>query len=178
MPHRYPQEAVLRDGRRVMLRPFTANDTDILYQFFQHLPDGTRRFAWERIEDRAVVEAWGSNLDYDKTFPLLAVQGRRVVADATLHFRDCGPLRLVGRVKWLIDPEFRGVGLGMLMVNHFIDKAKAEGLRHLVCMLISDLEADAVAVLASLGFEATVFPGYGTDPDGQQHDMTKMVLKL
>ena len=178
MPQRYPQEAVLRDARRVMLRPFTANDTDALYQFFQQLTESTRRFAWDRIEDRVVVETWAQNLDYDKTFPLLAVHGKRVVADATLHYRDSGPLRLVGRIKWLIDPEFRGVGLGALMVNHFIDMAKADGLRHLVCMLISDLEADAVTVLESLGFKATVFPGYGTDPDGQQHDMTKMVLKL
>jgi len=178
MPHRYPQEATLRDGRRVLLRPFKASDTDALYEFFQHLPTETRRFAWNRIEERAVVEGFAQNLDYDRTFPLLALYGRRVVADATLHFRDHGPLRLVGRIKWLIDPEWRGVGLGTLMVNHFIDLAKSDGLRHLACMLISDLEADAIQVLAGLGFQATVLPGYGTDPDGKQHDMTHMVLKL
>ena len=178
MAHRYPQEAVLRDGRRVMLRPFNANDGEALYQFFQHLPDATRRFAWDRIEDRALVDSWAQNVDYDKTFPLLAMVGRRIVADATLRFRSHGPLRLAGRIKWLIDPEFRGVGLGTLMVNHFIDMAKTDGLRHLVCLLISDLEADAVTVLAGLGFKATVLPGYGTDPDGHQHDMTQMVLKL
>ena len=38
MPHRYPQEAVLRDGRRVLLRPFAEKDVDALYEFFQHLP--------------------------------------------------------------------------------------------------------------------------------------------
>jgi len=178
MPHRYPQEAALRDGRRVLLRPFKADDTDALYDFFQQLPKETRRFAWERIEERSVVEGFAQNLDYDRTFPLLALDGRRVVADATLHYREHGPLRLVGRIKWLIDPKYRGVGLGTVMVNHFIDLAKADGLRHLVCMLISDLEADAVTVLEGLGFKATVFPGYGTDPDGNQHDMTKMVLKL
>src|SRR5262245_7007900 len=116
MPHRYPQEAALRDGRRVLLRPFKATDTDALYEFFQHLPADTRRFAWARIEDRATVEGFAQDLDYDRVFPLLALDGRRVVADATLHYRDHGPLRLVGRVKWLIDPAFRGVGLGTLMV--------------------------------------------------------------
>jgi hypothetical protein len=45
-------------------------------------------------------------------------------------------------------------------------------------MLISDLEADAVEVMTSLGFKAYVVEGYGTDPDGGQHDMTKLVLKL
>ena len=28
------------------------------------------------------------------------------------------------------------------------------------------------------GFQGYTIPGYGTDPDGNQHDMIKMVLKL
>lgn len=178
MPNRYPLEAALRDGRRVLIRPFEAKDTDALYQFFQNLPEESRRFAWDRIDDRALVESWGRNLDYEKAFPLLALDGTRVVADATLHRRPGGPLRLVGRVKWLLDPEYRGAGLGTLLVQQFINHARANGLRHLTCMLISDLEADAVKTLEGLGFDSFVIPGYGTDPDGNQHDMTKLVFRL
>ena len=35
--------------------------------------------------DRAVVERWGVELDYEKVMPLLALDGKRIVADATLH---------------------------------------------------------------------------------------------
>lgn len=178
MPNRYPQEAALRDGRRVLIRPFTGRDTDALYDFFRRLPEETRRFAWDRIDDRSLVESWGRNLDYGKAFPLLAVNGSRVVADATLHRREGGPLRLVGRIKWLLDPEYRGAGLGTLLVHQFINHARANGLRHLTCMLISDLEEDAVRTLEGLGFDSFVVPGYGTDPDGNQHDMTKLTLRL
>ncbi|HKI05750.1 MAG TPA: GNAT family N-acetyltransferase [Thermoanaerobaculia bacterium] len=178
MAIRYPQEAVLRDGRRLLVRPFTANDVDALYEFFLHLSPEVRRFAWDRIDNRSLVESWGREQDYSKVLPLLAFDGRRVVADATLHRRQGSPLRLVGRVKWLIDPEYRGAGLGTLLVNNFIDTARLDGLRHLTCMLISDFEADAVQTLKDLGFEGYTIPGYGTDPDGNQHDMIKMVLKL
>lgn len=176
--HRYPQEVVLRDGRRLLVRPFTANDIDPLYDFFMRLPDEVRRFAWDRIDNRSLVESWGNELDYARVLPLLAWDGRKIVADATLHRRDSSPLRLVGRVKWLIDPDYRGAGLGTALVNDFIDIARADGLRHLTCMLISDSEADAVATLKNLGFDGYTIPGYGTDPDGNQHDMIKMVLKL
>ena len=44
-------------------------------------------------------------------------------------------------------------------------------------MLISDLESDAIETLTTLGFKTYIVPGYGTDPDGGQHDMTKIVLK-
>jgi GNAT superfamily N-acetyltransferase len=178
MTERFPQEAVLRDARRVLVRPFTGHDTDSLYEFFQRLPAEVRRFAWDRIDSRALVDSWGRELDYDKVLPLLALDVRKVVADATLHRRHGGPLRLVGRIKWLIDPEYRGAGLGTMLVNTFISIAKHDGLRHLTCMLISDLEADAVKTLSELGFDKYPVPGYGTDPDGNQHDMVKMVYRL
>ena len=96
----------------------------------------------------------------------------------TLHRREGGPLRLAGRIKWLIHPEYRGIGLGTMLVNNFITVARQQGLRHLNCMLIEDLEADAVRTLTELGFEGHSFAGYGTDPDGGAHDMVKMVLTL
>ena len=178
MPHRYPQEAALRDGRRVLLRPFAEKDVNALYDFFHRMPVEYRRFAWDNVDNRALVEEWGRNIDYDKVFPLIALDASRVVADATLHMREGGPLRLVGRIKWMLDPEFRGAGLGTSLVNHLVRIARERGLRHVSCMLISDLEADAVQTLEGLGFKSYLQEGYGTDPDGNQHDMTKLVLKL
>jgi GNAT superfamily N-acetyltransferase len=178
LPHRFPEEAVLRDGRGVLLRPMNERDTDGLYDFFHRMPASHRRFAWDQVDNRTLIEGWAQNIDYAKAFPLLAAVGNRIVADATLHRRRGGPLRLVGRIRWMIDPEFRGVGLGTIMVNHLIDIARDHGLRHVSSLLISDLEADAVQTLTTLGFKSSVLPGYGTDPDGNQHDMTMLVLKL
>lgn len=178
MPERFPMEAALRDGSRVLLRPLRREDTSALYDFFQHLPPESRRFAWDDVGDRDLIESWGTNLDYDKVFPLLALDGTRIVAEATLHRRKGGPLRLVGRVKWMIDPDYRGRGLGRVLVQEFVRIAAHRGLRHLVCMLISDLEKDAVTTLEELGFEGHTIAGYGTDPDGAQHDMVMMVLKV
>ena len=178
MPQLYPQEAALRDGRRVLLRPFTARDVDPLYDFFHRMPVEYRRFAWDNVDNRSLIETWGREVDYGKVFPLLALDNQRIVADATLHTRKGGPLRLVGRIKWMIDPQFRGAGMGTVLVQQLINIARERGLRHVNAMLISDLEADAVRTLEGLGFKSYVQEGYGTDPDGNQHDMTKLVLKL
>jgi GNAT superfamily N-acetyltransferase len=178
MPNRYPQELALRDGRRVLLRPFVSTDTQGLWEFFQRLPEATRRFAWDRIDSRDLIESWGRTIDHSKVFPLLAVDHGKIVADATLHRREGGPLRLVGRIKWLIETEWRGAGLGTLLVNQFINIARENGLRHLSCMLISDLEKKKIETLLGLGFRKTELPKYGTDPDGAQHDMSFMVLSL
>ena len=55
----YPQEAVLRDGKRLLIRPFAEHDTPALYEFFENLSVGVRRFAWDNVLDRALVEASG-----------------------------------------------------------------------------------------------------------------------
>lgn len=176
-PH-YPQQAALGDGRIVTLRPFEEGDVDALYDFFQRLPETTRRFAWDRIDLRSTVEGWARSIDYARVFPLLALDGNKIVADATLHRRQNGPLRLSGRIKWLIDPEYREVGVGSFLVNRLIDTAERGGLRHVSCLLISDLEADAVEKLTELGFESYEIPAFGTDPDGGSHDMTNLVFRL
>ena len=178
MPHRFPQELALRDGRRVLIRPFTENDTRALWEFFQRLPADVRRFAWENIDDPQVVKQWGRNVDYQKVLPLLAFDGSTVVADATLHRRQRGPLRRAGRLKWLLDPDYRGLGIGTSMVNTFISIAREQGLRHLTTLLVADFEADAVATLRDLGFDELALEGYGTDPDGGIHDMVKLVMSL
>lgn len=178
MSDRFPQEVVLRDGRRVLIRAFAQSDTADLYHFFQRLPADVRRCAWDNIDDRALIEAWGRNIDYSKVLPLLAINGHHIVADATLHCRDRGPLRLVGRIKWLIDPDYRGQGLGTTLVNNFISVARDYGLRYLSCMPIAELEADAICTLSDLGFEKYQIAGYGADPDGRAFDMVKLVLKL
>jgi GNAT superfamily N-acetyltransferase len=175
---RFPMQTVLRDGRSVRVRPFGSGDAGSLHAFFQRLPGSVRRFAWDAIEKRSLIDSWATNIDYGKAYPLLAFDGSRVVADASLHRRDFGPLRLVGRIKWLIDPEYRGVGLGATLVNLLMDTARERGLRHLTCMLISDLEQDAIDVLTPLGFTEYKIPGYGADPDGNRHDMSKLVFSF
>jgi GNAT superfamily N-acetyltransferase len=162
----------------VLIRPFTARDCDALFEFFQRLPAEVRRFAWDNVDDRSVIERWGRELDYSRVLPLLALDGNRIVADATLHRRDRGPLRLAGRIKWLLDSDYRTVGLGTTLVNDFISIARRHGLRHLTCMLVSELETEAIATLRELGFQEYAITAYGTDPDGNQHDMVKLVLKL
>jgi len=178
MPIQFPQEAGLRDARRVIIRPFTPHDADALHAFFRSLPESIKRGAWDRIEAREVVDSWVQDMDHEKAVSLLALDGTQIVADATLHYRRYGPLRRVGRLKWLIDPAWYGIGVGVALITNFIQMARDNGLRRLTCMLMDHLEDESRATLTRMGFKEYRLPGYGTDPDGQQCDMIKLVLEL
>jgi len=178
MSIRFPQEAHLRDERRLLIRPFAEGDVSAVWEFFNRLPVPIRRYAWDDFERRETVEAWARDLDYDKAVPLLAMDGDKVVGEARLTYRDGGPLRLVGRIQWLLEPEYRGAGLGTLFVNDFMTMARDSGLKHLTCMLFPDLDEAAMVTLQNLGFESFPIPRYGVDPDGNQKDVVKMVIEL
>lgn len=178
MSIRFPQEAHLRDERRLMIRPFTEADVAALWEFLSNLPPEARRCAWEDFEHADTVVEWARNLDYDKAVPLLAIDGTKVVGEARLVYRDSGPLRLAGWIQWLLHPDYRGAGLGTLLVNDFITMARESGLRHLTCMLTPEYEGDAMDTLRRLGFTSIELPKYGTDPDGEPTDMVKMILEL
>lgn len=174
----FPHEAGLRDARRVTLRPFRPDDADDLYALFQSVPDSVRRNAWDRIDRRDVVNSWAREIDHESVSSILALDGRRVVGDATLHYRAHGPLRHVGRVKWLVHPDYEESGLGQVFVNTLVQMARDNGLKHVTRMLIAGLEDQAVATLRALAFEQYVIPGYGTDAEGNTRDMIKMVLRI
>ena len=57
--------------------------------------------------------------------------------------------------------------------------AEADAIRH-VCERAGTVERtnwqDAIDVLKPLGFEEYLIPGYGVDPDGSTHDMSKLVF--
>ena len=178
MPDHFPCELGLNDGSRVLLRRLSEPDGPALFDFFQRLPAGLRRLSWDDVDNRQVVESWAQNIDIESTLPLVAIDGSKIIADATLHYRDRGPLRLVGRVRWFIDPEYRGRGLAASLAGRLITVARENGLRFLSCMLATDFEASDVKALESRGFVAVHFPKYGTDPDGEPADLTYLTREL
>ena len=102
MPTRYPQEAVLRDGRRLLVRPFTENDVDSLYEFFLHLPPEVRRFAWDRIDNRVPGRELGPRARLLEGAAAARLGRQGVVADATLH-RRAGQPPAPGRPRQVAD---------------------------------------------------------------------------
>jgi GNAT superfamily N-acetyltransferase len=178
MSDHVPCEVGLKDGTRVLVRRLAQSDGAALYAFFQRQPVELRRLAWDDVDNRDLVEAWARDVNYESTLPLIAVDGTKIIADATLRYRERGPLRLVGRVRWFIDTEYRGRGLGTSLANRLITVARENGLRFLSCMLSTRLESRDIEILTERGFAATHFPGYGTDPDGAPEDMTYLVCKL
>jgi RimJ/RimL family protein N-acetyltransferase len=123
---------LLKDGRRVLIRPSKASDVRSLQELFYAMSkeDVYTRF-FERLDALAVSEAEHlCNVDYEKEMSFFAVTGDREneeIVGSGCYFVD--PSTNLAEVAYMIRPGWQGVGLGTLLQRQMVEYAKAKGLR-------------------------------------------------
>ena len=148
MSIRFPQEAHLRDERRLIIRPFTEGDVEALWEFFNRLPLPVRRYAWEDFEHRETVERWARDLDYDKRVPLLALDGDNGGRRGAPHVPRRRPPAARGTHPVAArTPTTAAPASAPCFINDFMTIARDSGLKHLTCLLYPDLDEAAVVTL-------------------------------
>ncbi|MBF8278661.1 MAG: putative GCN5-related N-acetyltransferase [candidate division NC10 bacterium] len=174
----YPKKVRLQSGTSVTIRPMVKEDADKLYAFFSRVPREDRLFLRDDVSIRDVIDSWTQELDYRKVLPLVAEVGGNIVGDATLHRRTFGWTSHVGKVRLVIDKDYRGKGLGTVLIEELIDIAKKAGLEQLVAELISD-QTGALSAFKRLGFEKeAVFFNYVKDQMGEERNLVVMIKNL
>jgi ribosomal protein S18 acetylase RimI-like enzyme len=174
----FPSEIELKDGLRCVLRPLQAGDETAFHEFFQAVPEKERMFIKHRVTQPEIVRNWCQNIDLGRNFPLLALDGARIVGDATLHQQLGGWKRHIGRVSVLVHPGYRGRGLAKALVTQILEIARRSGLEKVEAEFIGDQEA-AIRVFSLLGFTQLLrLPEYVKDMQTVTHDYVLMGLDL
>ncbi len=164
---RYPKE--ITGGLK--LRPMEASDESALLSFFKRIPVDERQLFKDDVTQIPVIQGWIRNLDYTNILPLLAFEGPRVVADATLHRDRRGWARHVAKVRVTLDPDFRRRGLARALVQEFIDLAKSLKIAILQAEIL-DVQREARQLFEDLGFRGVAtLPQQAIDLAGRVHDI-------
>jgi acyl-CoA hydrolase/GNAT superfamily N-acetyltransferase len=126
------REAVLKDGRKVSIRPSRASDVRALQDLFYTMnrEDVYTRF-FQRLEALAVPEAEHlCNVDYENEMAFLAVIGEREnekVVGSSCYFLN--PSTNLAEVGFMIRSDWQGTGLGTALQRRMTEYAKTRGLR-------------------------------------------------
>jgi ribosomal protein S18 acetylase RimI-like enzyme len=175
----YPKEITLRDGTKAAIRPLKSDDTEALFELFKDMSPASRRFVYDDVTKKSVIEGWCKNLHYESVLPLVVVVGKKIVADATLHRRNFGPMHHLGRIRIVVKEEFLGKGISTLLVSEMIDIANKSKLVGLTCMLVEKEEGAAIEALEALGFKkSSPLINYVIDPEGKTYNAVIMVKSL
>jgi len=156
---------------QILLRPMTADDESGLVGLFKRIPVEERQYFREDVTQPAVIRGWIRNLDYRRVLPLLAFQGERVVADATLHRDTGGWSRHLGKVRLTLDPEFRRQGLSRLLIQEFLELSTSLDVAILEAEIL-EAQTDAASLFEEMGFQCVAtLPQHAIDLSGRVHDL-------
>src|SRR5664279_1860725 len=137
----FPKTIGLRNNWQCSLRPLRSDDEKKFHQFFLEVPESERMFIKHRVTEQDVIREWCRNIDLGRNFPLLAVEGGKIIADATLHQQLGGWKRRIGRVSVLVHPKYRGRGLARALISEILTIGRSVGLEKVEAEFIGDQEA-------------------------------------
>ncbi len=167
----------LRDGVRVLIRPLTREDKEMLVEFFKHVSDEDLRYVRHNVRDRSVIEQWCDDLDYNRVLPLLAIVKDRIVGSASLHYFE-GPKRHIAEYRLFLSRDYRQRGLGMKMTRAIIDMARKQDVRIIVGEIIAE-HTKVIRAFEELGFKTQcMLEDYFMFPDGDTCDVALLTLYL
>ena len=176
----YPKTFMLLDETRVVsVRPLQAGDKVHLLDFFKRIPEEERFYLKENVTSPEVIRAWTANIDFGRVIPIIALDGDRIVADATLHRSRAAARCHVGEIRVVVDPDYREVGLGRRLIRELLDTAAELGLHRVTFELVAGREKPAINAAHSVGFlQVAVLPERIQDFWGNNQDLVLMDMSL
>jgi L-amino acid N-acyltransferase YncA len=180
--HGYPRPLILKNGEEVWLRPLDCQaDEERLLDFFARVPDEDRWYLENNVADQEIVRHYLLRYHPERMLPIVALdEMERIVGKATLNrYPNPGARSHIGRIRVVVDLEFRGQRLGTYLLLDMIQLAMNLGLRLLITEYIKGVEDKAIRAARKLDFfEQAVLPDYAKDSRGNNYDLAIMVKRL
>ena len=174
---RFPRAARLYDGTEVTIRPLRPDDKAELRRFFLRVPEDDRFYLNSAVTAPETIREFADRIDFERAVPLVASDGDRILADSTLHRSRRAARRHVGELRVVVDPAFRGRGLGPRLIRELVQIGRDIGLSKLFFELVGRRESDAIQAASAAGFRrAAVLEGRVRDIYGSLQDLIIMEL--
>ncbi|HUQ13470.1 MAG TPA: GNAT family N-acetyltransferase [Novosphingobium sp.] len=158
------------------IRGFEAGDKAALERFVAALPAHDLLFLSRDLRQPKVVSAWLEATAAGEIDSLVALDGGEIVA-TTASVRDpLGWSPHVCEIRLLVLPEWRGKGLGRVLLERCVDAAIAKGASKLVARMTPD-QAGAITLFEETGFRGeALLRDQVRDDAGQLHDLAILAL--
>ncbi len=156
----YPKElassARLRDGTELDLRPVQPEDERLLQDLAAHMtPEDLRLRFFAPVHGLShALAARLTQIDYDREMALVALHDSTVLG-IVRYFAD--PDRLAAEYAIAVRSDWKGRGVGYLLMNRLIDIARQFGIGELVGEVLRE-DAPMLAMCRELGFAVSPDP--------------------
>ncbi len=167
----------LNNQYRVLLRPLQQEDFENLVTLYDKAPDEDIIFLRHNVREREIIRKWVDNIDLNTVFPLLAIHNEKIVGNATLHFGKHSH-RHSAQLRIYIDPKYRRLGLGTLMIKELIDISNKIGLKIVWAEIVIE-QSKVIKAFLELGFQfSCVLRDWFMSQSGKCYDVALLIFNL
>ncbi len=161
-------------GRPVEVAWFKDEDRDALLGFYRSLPREDQLYLKDDVTNQIILERLIEHMHEGLALMITAKDGERIVGETTQHFIHHGWSRHVSELRPLMHRDYKGHGIGEIMIHEHIEVASEMGLDKIIVRLLQVQKARR-RTLEQIGFvkEATL-KDHATDLQGKRHNMIIM----
>ena len=173
----YPK-SVNCGGTALVLRSFEAADLGAVRSFASALPAHDLLFLARDIQNPKVITAWLDAIADGNMESLLALDGDRVVGSTAIVRDVRGWSPHVAELRLLIAEDFRGKGLGRILLQHCFTDAIDAGAEKLIARMTPD-QRGAISLFEEMGFRGeAMLRDHVKDHNGALHDLAILSLDV
>jgi acetyltransferase len=157
-PREFETRARLRDGTDLLLRPIRPEDEPLLQDIAHHMdPEDLRlRFFVPTRGLSHFLAARLSQIDYDREMALVALHGDPLTAVGVVRF-SADPDNSRAEYAVTVRSDWKGRGLGWLLMTSLIDVARRRGIGELIGDVLRENDA-MIKLCRALGFAVKAHP--------------------
>jgi L-amino acid N-acyltransferase YncA len=168
----------LKDGSRILIRSVKDDDVGKLLALFRSLPEKDRIYLRRDVRKRSVVERMLADVRERKARRIVAIDSKKIVAEAALELEPHPWKRHVGELRLVVARSHQRKGLGMAMARELYHISAGRKLEELIVKMMRP-QKGARKIFRRLGFqEVLVMPDYVTDLNGRKQDFILMRCDL
>lgn len=161
-------------GKSIALRPLAPADQELILDFARQLPRHDLLFLHRDITNPIQVAAWLGQVEAGLIRTSLAIAGGAIVGYSSVERGDLHWTRDTVDVRVLVADEYRGQGLGRILLQWAFDAALEGGARKLLAQMTADQEG-ARKLFERLGFSQEArLRDHVTDVNGALRDLVVM----
>lgn len=176
---RFPEIVKTKSGKDLVLKLLEPQDKEALIEYFKkEISDKEISLLRDNVKDEKVVESWCENINLDRVIPIVGLVDSKIVATGSLHRRDFGWSRFVGKIRVTVGLSYRNMGIGTKIIEKLIEIGRLLELDSLWAETF-DVQKDAIKVLEKLGFKSEAsLKKVAIDENNMPHDLYIFILRI
>jgi len=175
---KYPKQVKLKNEKVAVLRQLKEDDVEMLVDFFQSLEQEDRMYLRLDVTKKEnIVKRYGK-IDYDSIFPVIGLEGDRIIAIGTLFRPEFGWARNLGEIRVVIARDLQRQGLCTILVRELFLYALTTDLFKIKVELM-ERQKSAITAFERMGFrKEAVLKNHVINIEGERRNLVMMSLDI